>query len=83
MRVRDQSGPPILADVGHLHDLEHRLSGPWLQDKLRDGGQSFGGELDYEAELILSDDDTPGSIFKGGTKCSQLLGASAIRGVGT
>jgi len=68
VRVRYQGGPPILADVGHLHDLENRPSGPWFHDKLGDIDQGFRGELDYEAEFVLSDDDTSDSAFKGGVK---------------
>ena len=67
--MRDQGEPPILANVGHLHDLEHRLSSPRLRDKLGDGGQGFRGELAYEAELVLSGNDAPDGVFKGGTKC--------------
>ena len=57
-----------MANVGHPHDVEHRLSSPWLRDKLGDIGHSFRGELAYEAELILSDGDTSDSAFKGGVK---------------
>ena len=74
MRARDQSGPPIPADVGHLHDLEHRLSSSWLHDKLGDIGQGFWGELAYEVELVPSDNNPPDGMFKGGMKGSQLFG---------
>jgi hypothetical protein len=76
VRVRDQGGPPVLANVGHPHDLEHRLPSPWLRDKLGDIYQGFGGKFDCGAEVALSGDDAPDNIFKG-WKCSQLLGVSA------
>ena len=80
MRVRDQSGPPVLADVGHLHDLEHRLQSPWLDDKLGDSGQGFGGELACEAQLVPDDDNALYGIFEGRINCLQLLGVSVKRG---
>jgi len=71
-----------LANVGHLHDFEHRLSGPWFRDKLGDIDQSFRGELAYEAEVVPSDNDTSDSAFKGGMKLAQLFVVSATWGIG-
>ena len=71
-----------MADVGHLHDFEHRLSSPWLRDKLGDVDQSFRRELAYEAELILNDNDTSDGAFKGGSKGLQLFGESATWWIG-
>jgi len=73
VRARDQCGPPVLADVGHLHDPEHRLSSPRLCDKLAYVDQDFRGEVGNENELVLSDGDTPDGVFEGGTKFVQLL----------
>ena len=60
--------------MGHLHDLEHGLSSSWFRDKLGDIGQGFRGELAYEAELILRDNDAPDRAFEGGAKYLQLFG---------
>lgn len=58
--------------MGHLHDLEHRFSGPRICDKPGDSYQGFWRKLAYKAELVLSDNDTPDCIFEGGLKCPKL-----------
>ena len=82
VRTRDQGGPPILGDMRHLYDLEHRLPGPRLGDKLGDGYQGFRRKRAYKTELVLGDNDTPDCIFKGGLEHSQLLSlVSASHGI--
>ena len=66
--------------MGHLHDLEHRLSSPWLDEELEDIDQGFRGKVGYETELVLGDDNTPDSVFEGGMEFLQLLGVSATYG---
>ena len=73
LRARDQGGPPILADVGHLHDLEHRLSNPRLGDELGDGYYDFGWQLTYGTELVLGGNDALDDIFEGGMKFPELF----------
>ena len=70
-----------MANVGHLHDLGHRLSRPWFHNKLGYIDQSFRGEFAYEAELILSDSDTSDSAHKRGVKFLQLLADQQRGGV--
>jgi len=82
VRIRDQGGSPILANVGHLHDREHRLSTSRLRDKLGYVGQGFGGEFGNGAEFVPSNNDTSDSALKGGMKCLQLFAVSATRGIG-
>lgn len=70
MKTGDQGGSPVLANVGHLHDLEHRSASPLLGDKLGDDYCCFGRELAYNIKLVLGNSNTPGCIFKGGLKHS-------------
>ena len=66
--------------MGHLHDLEHRLSSPRLGNKLEDVDQGFRGEVGCEIEFVPNDDDAPDDVFEGGMKFLQLLRVSASCG---
>ena len=66
--------------MGHLHDLEDRLSSSWLHDKLGYFDQGSRRKLGNDTELVVSDNDTPSGTFKGGTKLLQLSGYQLQRG---
>lgn len=76
--MRDQGGPPILADMGNLHKLEHRLSGPWLRDKFGDRYYGFRWQFADDAEYVLGDNDAPERMLEGGMKCLQLVRVARV-----
>ena len=63
----------MLADVGHLHEFEHRLPSSRLCDELEDSHQGFGWELSDDAEFVPGSDNAPGRVFEGGKKRLQLI----------
>lgn len=71
-RIRDQGGSQILANVGHIHDVEHRFASPRFDDKLGDGHYGFGRKLAYKTELVAGDDDASDCIFWRGLRHLQL-----------
>lgn len=78
VRTGNQGGPPILADVRHLHGLEHRASSPWPRDEFGDGYYGFRRKLAYKTELVLGHNDTPDCIFKGGLEHLQLFSSVSV-----